>query len=185
MNKLHLIFIGDEAPSLSETLFVTSNGTTAHTVRGKLPGAFRAAGTFQWTSAVKALSFLFVCYRCAALNVRIEPVLCGARGSPALSLDYAIAKETLWLSDMFGMESSGVPAAKLLFLRSNSNLRRPGPVAVTVNERRLPPDALTFLLNGRQLTEVEDLQRLMVALQPETYGLVGPVEHPLKALKAA
>jgi len=185
MSRFHLVFVGAEAPSLSETLFITSSGEAAHTVRGKLPGAFRAAGTFQWTSAVKALSQLFVRWRLASLDPKIDPVLCGLRGSPALSLDYAITKETLWTIDMFGTEPGGMPAAKLLFLRSNSNLRRPGPVAITVNDRRLSPRALTVSWDGRLLEAANDYRALLGRLEPDILEPVQQLRRLPLALEAA
>jgi len=55
------------------------------------------------------------------------PDLLGDRVYPAASFDAALAKQPLWLVEMFGAYSNGAPVSRRLFVRSNPGFRRGGP----------------------------------------------------------
>jgi len=113
-------------------------------VRGKVPGAYRDVGTFQWTSAVRAVALL-------ALRAAISPQcarISGGAGSPASSLDYALSKQPLWLLDLFGCDRTGVSYARRIFLRTNSERKRPGPVVVALNDVYLPSSSIGIFLGA-------------------------------------
>lgn len=129
-------------------------------VRGKTAGPNRSAGSFQWTSAVKALSLL-------AVKTALMPdnaILRGDGHSLAASLDYAISKQPMWLSEMFGWDTKGVSLTRRLILRTNPERKRPGPVTLGINQVYLSPSAITILINGRPAS-VEQLTVLHTQLE--------------------
>lgn len=133
-------------------------------VRGKTSGAFSGYGTFLWSSAVQAISLLFVRAKIIeATNPRNFPcpLLQGFRGSSASSLDMSISAKTNWLAEMFGHDSLGEPMARRIFTRSNSSLKLPGPVTIGINARRLALDDIEITLGSRsaELRELVSLER--------------------------
>jgi hypothetical protein len=125
-----------------------SNSHAKVVVRGKTGGPFRAAGSFQWTSAVKALSLLVVR---TALSPS-EALLRGDANSLAASLDYAISKQPLWLTEMFGCDQQGTSLARRLILRTNPERKRPGPVTLGINQLYLNPSSISVFVNGKLAT---------------------------------
>jgi hypothetical protein len=126
-----------------------------NSVRGRTSGAFIGCQSFKWSVAVRALACLLVCV--AERHVRGEatsstPHLQGGRGSLASALDAALGKQPLWLLDMFGVASSGVPIALRLFNRSNIALRRPGPVSLSLNPKMLSPSEVHIFAGGNSIT---------------------------------
>ena len=114
-------------------------------VRGKTSGPCRSAGTFQWTSAVKALSLL-------AVKTRLNPqdaLLRGEAHSLAASLDYAISKQPMWLNEMFGWDQKGISFCRRLILRTNPERMRPGPVTLGINQIYMTADAITIISDGK------------------------------------
>lgn len=109
MSELSLWFAKSESgiSELERTLF-TGNPVQSEiiAVRGKTAGAYRNAGTFQWTPGVKALTvvFLTAISRSTLDRKTFSPLLAGERGSLASSLDYALNKQPEWLFDMFGAD---------------------------------------------------------------------------------
>ena len=153
-------FLGDTIVTLHETTFRfdTYNPLT-RAIRGKLAGAFVGYGTFQWTSAVVGLCLLLV--RTKAFYVNPEKaVLSGERGSFACSLDDSISKSTGWLSDMLGETASGRPYSRSIILRSNSGLKRAGPVVIALNQRILPVTNISLRLNGLELSDPVAMNQL-------------------------
>lgn len=136
-----------------------------HSVRGKTSGAFRGAGTFQWSAAVKALCVLVLRTIIAARGGRCEPRLIGSRGTLASALDYAVSKRPLWISEMFGTMPSGEAYLRRLLLISNPNLKRPGPAAVSFNERMLQAQRLAVKVDGSEIASLGDLQKLLRMLE--------------------
>lgn len=142
-------------------------------VRGKAAGAFKNAGTFQWTRAVHALSLLLIRVKLNAPPICSPretvphtemPELVGYRGSLAASLDAAISKEPRWLNDMFGTDSRGNCLINRLLSRTNSGLKRPGPVALAFNEKFLEIDQVWCEdYSGAQLSHAE-LQNIAAIL---------------------
>jgi len=158
MRSLKLYF---ELGELSEVVFHDGLGNEPRVcVRGKTSGPSRSAGSFQWTSAVKALSVMAVR---TALNPK-EALIQGEGSSLASSLDYAISKQPLWLSEMFGWDNKGVSLARRLILRSNPERKRPGPVTLGFNQLYMPPSAISIYSHGRPCAS-EQLQLLSAQLE--------------------
>jgi hypothetical protein len=158
MRKISLYF---EVGELVETQF--SDGVTAEpriSVRGKTGGAFRSAGSFQWTSAVKALALLAA----TTATGELQAILRGEANSLAASLDYAISKQPQWLAEMFGCDHNGICFARRLILRTNPERKRPGPVTLAINLSYLPWDCLHIYIDGRRATP-EQLLELCAKLE--------------------
>ena len=93
-----------EAGQLTEVSFKDGvSSELRRSVRGKSGGAYRSAGSFQWTSAVRGLAFLLV----QTVLIPESAVLEGGAGTLAASLDYAISKQPMWLTEMFGCDQRG------------------------------------------------------------------------------
>ena len=159
-------FAGGEKPELYETAFkLLSTSGLRQTVRGKSNGAFGSFGSFQWTRAVKALSYLvLLTLRSSPEEHSAPPMLIGGVDSLAASLDYAIDKQPLWLIDMFGLDSFGNPLICRLLRRSNPGRKRPGPVALAVNLNLLPSSSCVIRWDGRLLSSSEEISELMDAI---------------------
>lgn len=136
---------------LVETCFTSFSNAPRQCVRGKTPGAFKNAGTFQWTSAVRGISALFLRH---AISQRVSSVrnqISGGESSLAASLDYALCKAPRWLAEMFGAFPSGQITAKRLFLTTNPNQKRPGPVIITINEVAIAPGDVRVIVDGEEV----------------------------------
>lgn len=149
MRTLKLYF---EAGQLIEVNFKES-GTSEErcSIRGKTGGAYRQAGSFQWTSAVRALSLLAV----KAVATPEDAMVQGEGGSLAASLDYAISKQPGWLTDLFGCDHEGISYARRLVLRTNPERKRPGPVVLALNSVYLPVSSIEVYINGRTASREE------------------------------
>ena len=152
----------EDGLELERTLCLDGSGTEFIAVRGKSAGAYKNAGNFQWTPGVKALSIVFL--RALSVTLRKDVSLCplleGARGSLASSLDYALSKQPEWLFDMFGRDSEGNALLRKLLFRSNSSLRRAGNVGISLNEQVLDPQNIKVYIGNRILTDPEELEAL-------------------------
>jgi hypothetical protein len=158
MRNLTLNF---ELGELTEVQFQDSvHGNLRRSVRGKTGGPFRTAGSFQWTSAVKALALLLI----KTKAVPMEALLRGDANSLAASLDYAISKQPVWLTDMFGCDQQGISFARRLILRTNPERKRPGPVTLGINQMYVAADSITVYVNGK-LCEGESLAPLCRELE--------------------
>ena len=152
---------------LERTLFI---GNAAEpeiiAVRGKTAGAYRNAGTFQWTPGVKALSIVFL----TAVSRYLKgtntflPLLEGERGSLASSLDYALNKQPDWLFDIFGADERGNAYLRQLLLRSNTGRRRTGPVSISLNEQLLSPQSIKIFVGEALIENADELQHLARAI---------------------
>lgn len=151
--------------------------TILRSVRGKSCGAFRGAGTFQWTSAVQGLSVLMLRALAASKGSNVEPHLIGAKGSLASSLDYAISKGPLWIGEMFGVQESGNLVIRRLVLISNSNRKRPGPVVISVNERSLAASMIRVTIDDEEISSLEDIEALLRVIEQGTQQ-TAPQIHP-------
>lgn len=149
MRTLKLCFDGGE---LIEVYFQESAmSEKRRSIRGKTGGAYRQAGSFQWTSAVRALSLL-------AINAVIDAndaFILGEGGSLAASLDYALSKQPEWLTDLFGCDHQGITYARRLILRTNPERKRPGPVVLALNVVYLPATAIEIQIGGKVATHNE------------------------------
>jgi hypothetical protein len=161
ISTFRLNFAGSSRPELYETEFNYTLETTVYkSIRGKTSGAYKNFGTFQWSSAVRAVSAIMLEQKIAHLLGNSPTPLIGEDGSLASSLDYALSKETNWLSEMFGCDASGRLLAKRLFHRTNSNRKRPGPVALAINEKMLPPEGIRIELGNIGLNTIAELVSL-------------------------
>jgi len=160
MRDLKLYFEGGQ---LTEVAFC--DGVSAEirrSIRGKSGGAYRLAGSFQWTSAVKGLALLAV----RAVSGIEDPVIKGCGGSLAASLDYAISKQPMWLTEMFGCDQSGISLIRRMVLRTNPERKRPGPTVLSFNERFMPIASISIFMDGSRCSR-EQLVVLAAALSQE------------------
>lgn len=162
VRNLNLFFCGTEHIELVSTeLTLVQSQVSLTCVRGKSSGAFKGAGTFQWTSAVRGACSILLRHHLQSFTNGIQPYLSGGRGSCAASLDYAITKQPLWMVDMFGTDSDGSSLLRRLLLRSNSNLKRVGPVAVSVNPNKIAGKTIQVYLNDVRITSARQLVEIL------------------------
>ncbi|MEY4668942.1 MAG: hypothetical protein RL518_1641 [Pseudomonadota bacterium] len=160
MRDLKLYF---EVGQLTEVTFCDGvSGDVRRSIRGKSGGAYRSAGSFQWTSAVRGLALLAV----RAVSDLEEPFIKGCAGSLAASLDYAISKQPVWLTEMFGCDQSGISLIRRMVLRTNPERKRPGPTVLSINERFMPLGAISIIVDGVKASR-EQLVVLGAALAEE------------------
>jgi hypothetical protein len=100
-----------------------------------------------------------------------EPVIKGCGGSLAASLDYAISKQPMWLTEMFGCDQSGISLIRRMILRTNPERKRPGPTVLSLNERFMPVAAISIFSDGARCSR-EELVVLMAALSQEDVAVV-------------
>lgn len=175
MRKLVLHFVGETRVELFETLFSHPlAGSERRCIRGHRSGAYRAYSTFQWTKAVHALALLGVEAAIRAQEPAESPLLVGWRGSLASSLDYAIDKQTTWLTEMFGWDEHGTGLSRRLFLRSNPGQRISGRVALSLNRNFCDHHEVLILLNERHVIELDALKFLRTSLSPKGPSLFSP-----------
>lgn len=158
-------------------------------VRGKTSGAYSTQITFQWTSAVQALSALLL--KAAArnkLNPGLKtPLLEGGKGSMASSLDASLYKQTAWL-DLFGASIKGDPLSRRILLRTNPGRRRSGPVMISLNHKLLPSGCIKVHVNSKHIAEGRALHQYALSIEDAWYaerGIRNPVcclgvDHPLR-----
>lgn len=188
--KLSLWFTSDRQLELIKTCFhspLLPQPITA--VRGKTAGAFSTTATFQWTSAVQALSILLLraVERVETKRHSIDPLLEGGKGSLASSLDASLYKQTAWL-DLFGATSRGDSMSRRVLTRTNPGRRRSGPVMIALNERILPANCIEVYLDnnrvkdGQQLTRFADTIEKAWVTEHDSLALVNPLRlyNPLK-----
>lgn len=160
MRDLKLYF---EAGQLTEVAFCDGvSGDIRRSIRGKSGGAYRSAGSFQWTSAVRGLALLAV----RAVSDLEESFIKGGGGSLAASLDYAISKQPMWLTEMFGCDQSGISLIRRMVLRTNPERKRPGPTVLSINERFMPRASISIIVDGVKASR-EELLVLSAALMDE------------------
>ena len=128
------------------------SGTTRRSIRGKTGGAYRGSGSFQWTSAVRGLACLLV----QTAFLPESGVLKGTGGTLAASLDYAISKQPIWLTEMFGSDQNGICLIRRMVNRTNPERKRPGPTVLGLNQRYLPAEAISIFVNNKKCSR-EDL----------------------------
>jgi len=158
MKMLALYFEQDELVGVR-----FNDGTSPYTrisTRGKTAGPSRACGSFQWTAAVKAFAVLAVKTRSTPENA----LLMGTSNSLAASLDYAISKQPLWLSEMFGCDHTGTSLLRRMILRTNPERKRPGPVILGINQMYFSPTSIV-IFEGNKPCIGQDLSRLCERLE--------------------
>jgi hypothetical protein len=152
--------------------FKRPQGPLKTSYRGKNLAFQRDAGLFQWSTAVKALAKLAVGTRAVLSGAKDHSLstLEGEGGSPAATLDYAIAKPTSWIVDLFGREASGKSYARLVCKRENSERKRPGPVRVTLSTHLHDSSRLRIFLDGVELLTTQELLELLELLETDKPG---------------
>ena len=154
---ISLYFVDSVAPSLNETrVNQTHTQEPLRATRGKTSGAYIGYGTFQWTTAVRALCVLMLETKISGCGSS-DGMIQGGRPSLACSLDESINKGTSWLADMLGCSVSGKLLAKSVILRTNSSLKRPGLVTLRINPRQLLPKDIKIYIDSRELVLEGDL----------------------------
>lgn len=168
MAKFSLWFVHLEAPQLERTLFAHPLLPSPRlSERGRPTHIATHPYNFQWSPAVRALSYLFIKGSIAAHERSIGESaegfvsLSGLRGSPALSLDHAMTKQPTWLTDMFGSDKHGDSLIRRLISRRNSGLKRPGPIWLYLIETQLPLNEISIYLDEKNITEeIDSLRQL-------------------------
>jgi len=186
--SFELHFAGCMAVELVETSFSDSEaGVHSRSVRGKTAGAFRNVGSFQWTTAVKALSLL--CIKAGLAQrvgvAKVDHRLAGDKGSLAASLDYAISKQPEWLMEMFEVDSEGISLMRRLVRRTNPERKRPGPVVLGFSEGALESVRFRFTLNGTPVESISELESLSACLTEEAFASLRADEAVFSANLAA
>ena len=159
--KLNLHFSRGPKPELFRIGFVDETGAAVSAVRGKSDGAHRGAGSFQWTSAVRALAILAVQTR---LHGAMQGGLSGERGSSAAALDFALGKPPRWLLELFAARGQRIGR---YFRRSNPELKQAGPVTVRFHDSHLDATAITIEIQGEAVRSDAELHGLLSALNGE------------------
>jgi len=149
-------------PELTGTIFRREGAPAILCQRGKTPGHARAAGTFQWTAAVRALCALYLKSIIHAKDPSCSTTgyITGFHGSAVASLDYALSKQPNWLSDMFGTDMFGNIYARRLILRTNPERKRPGPVILALNDRVIDPLDINLSWDAQDVTTIDNLHAL-------------------------
>ena len=183
MTAFSLFFLNAEQPELAMTVFAHPLLEEERaSVRGHSYGPHQAGGSFPWSAAVKALSIL--CLKTAADTQRKSvpgrqiPHLMGKRGSAAASLDYALSKQPQWLANMFGTDSHGTSLARRFLWRTNTEMKRPGPVTVAVNSKVLLPENVQIFVDSQPVTDYEELMRLAHLIQASEWPQEGANDAP-------
>ncbi len=176
-----------EIPQLSKTVVRRENGEVLVSVRGKTAGAIQGAGSFQWTSAVKALSSLLVRASIAQgeESAASIAVLSGFGGSLASTLDYALSKQPGWTVDMFGVDGCGNTYLRRLLLRTNPERKYPGPVIVTINSRSVKSEDIEVWWNGVRLEGPTSRMRLIERIEEKPDAAIAQANQVAEALLKA
>jgi hypothetical protein len=167
MFRIRLTFSSSRDVELFRVDCVDGERSPVTCIRGKTNGAYRGAGTFQWSSAVRAAACVFLKSKVLSDLPPGEPMLSGEALSLAASLDYAITKQPAWIVDMFGVSSSGQSMARRLFRVTNSHRKRGGPVSISLNILKCPPPCVEVVLDGRTVNDPDQLRDILRRI--ETY----------------
>lgn len=180
--QLTLWFTSEGRVELTKTAFRSPLiDATVVAVRGKTSGAFNTHATFQWTSAVQALSTLMLK---AVLRERLslpkdEPLLEGGKGTMAASLDASIYKQNAWL-DLFGANIRGDSLSRRILARSNPGRRRCGPVMISLNEKLLPASAVVIMLDNQRIDDEVSISRCLGAIEKQWQAPAVQLSLPLE-----
>lgn len=186
--ELSLWFERNRSCELLQVRFKRAQSSPRTSYRGKALAFQRDAGLFQWSAAVKAFAILAVGTRANICEgAKNEPYhLEGEGGSLAATLDYAIAKPTSWIVDLFGRETNGKSFARLIFKRENSERKRAGPVRVSLSSQVHDPGRLRIFLDGVELLTSKALRDLLEMLEePAKEKKAAPSEQDTPVFRAA
>jgi hypothetical protein len=182
MAKIHLSLYHNGKIELDEIEFLHPMlKTSLLSVRGKSTTGHYADATFQWTSALQALTILLL--KSAALGS--DYLMSGLRASPAASLDFAISKQPRWLLEVFGADAQGISLIRRVVNRQNSNLKRPGPLCISINTSALSPSDITISVNGQDVRDWKKINELGDSLAHQLFPSVPlQVVAPVRRLAA-
>ena len=150
-------------------------------LRGKVPVGTTSAGSFLWSAGVVGASAAFVKAKLAfAMDASRDDWMNAAglnseKSNPAISLDYALSKQPNWLLDMFGSDSRGFPLIKRIFLRSNPERKRIGPVVVAINPAFLNPSQIKIEVDGQPIEDVSSLAEILNHIESGFDSSLAPV----------
>jgi hypothetical protein len=167
MFKIKLTFCSGNTVELFRVDCSLGGAAPLTSVRGRTTGAYRGVGTFNWSSAVRAMACLFLKAKLIDENDRVEPLLIGGAGSLAVSLDYALTKRPVWLVDMFGESENGRILARRLFRVTNSHRKRSGPVAISLNSHTCPQHCVEIVLDGTIVSSSETLGAMLARIEAD------------------
>lgn len=142
--------------------------------RGQQAGAEKIEGAFPWTAGVMGMCAVFIKARQGSLrnhpdySAAFDPSISSDTCAWAKPFDSSLAKRPRWVLDMFGVDSAGTPLVRRMFVRRNPEARRPGPVAIRLNEAFLAPTEIKILLNGEEVRDADALQALLDQMQAAT-----------------
>ena len=74
---------------------------------------------------------------------------------------------------MFGVDQSGAPIIKRLFIRMNPEKKRPGPAWVSINPAFLDPTNIAIFLDGVEVTTLSELNTLLKLIGLEGEAVSG------------
>lgn len=114
---------------------------TRISVRGKTAWRLGSTGSFENSKAVRALVKLML------LSADDQDGV--LRGDSAKTLDYALGKRPMWVEEMFTDRASTL-LFKRLFVRSNPEGKRVGPVEVSLNRAVWGKENIAFFLDGER-----------------------------------
>lgn len=157
----------DHGVSLEATEFQNDETSTVLRCQRGTNTFRQGSGTFTWSQGVQALVQLFLEVKIASLDSRQGSIL-GERGSLAASLDYSVAKNGLWLADMFGVYSDGTLRARRILRRTNPERKRPGPVEIFLNTAIISPKEVIILCDGKSMETKDELVALQKLLPAST-----------------
>jgi hypothetical protein len=165
MFRIKLLFFSGASIELIRVDFAHGSHPVITSIRGKTDGAYRGAGTFQWSSAVRAVASIFLKAKLTEDLVPGEPMLSGEERSLAASLDYALTKRPNWLLDMFGVSANGTSTARRLFKVSNSHRKRGGAVSLSLNLYACPPHCVEIFLDGKEVQRPEVFRQMLANIE--------------------
>jgi hypothetical protein len=174
MTEVSLWFAGEKSELIRCAFCYHRDNRIFISVRGKTTGAQPGQGSFQWTSAVRAVSSLFLREKLFGLSHRNQCVIEGTKGSLASSLDYAMYKEPNWLCDMMGTDRHGRSLSRRLLLRTNAGQKRPGIVTISLNRRYLDNLKINIFWDGEDVCESSFLEHILSEVEqlPRTESML-------------
>jgi len=182
MTRIHLALYTGDAIELDEIEFLhPSQQESILSVRGKSASGRFAEASFQWTSALQALTVLFLKHA-AGMN---HFCLSGKNGSPASSVDFAISRQPRWVTEVFGVDKQGISLLRRVVMRSNSNLKRSGPVVISMACSPLSSIEISVSINGRDTRDLNEINAIADALALTVCGQLPELEPKPRRLLAA
>ncbi|NDC37076.1 MAG: hypothetical protein EBZ48_03380 [Proteobacteria bacterium] len=147
----------------------------------QLPGGGTHGLSFTWCPSVKIAAFLLTLAAAKARGGSRTHPLAVSRGSQFSPLASGLNTKGGALSSIFGSDEStdwALPAE--IFIPTNLRQRRPGPVAVTIDDAVLPWDRISIILDQKSITTEQSLSALAQRLGA-LIGFDAALHHPQAA----